>query len=122
MPKDPKSGQEPTIIRTSRVENYVSLEESLQYTWSDKELRKLRRQTPQLSFMIHSKYLICMIYFLDALLMTCVFFPLVWMKFQKQHGRKLTEDDLASLLENKTQLLAEMGVNDPSKLDDELIR
>lgn len=56
MPKDPKSGQEPTIIRNSRVESYVGLRDSLKKTWTEKELRKLRRQTPQLSFMIHSKH------------------------------------------------------------------
>ncbi|KAL1931575.1 hypothetical protein VTP01DRAFT_9718 [Rhizomucor pusillus] len=98
MPTDPKSGQEPTIIRNSRVESYVGLRDSLKKTWTEKELRKLRRQTPQLSFMIH-----------------------IWMRFQQQHGRKPTRDDVSTLLENKARYLGEMGVNDPSKLDDELI-
>lgn len=43
-------------------------------------------------------------------------------KFQRDHHRSLTNEDVQYLVENKAKYLADMGIEDTTVLDDRLLK
>ncbi|KAG2227821.1 hypothetical protein INT45_002059 [Circinella minor] len=93
---DKKSGEEPKVKRIQCEEEYISFEQSLKSDWSTKG-KKIKRLS-QLSFIIH-----------------------VLFKYQQEKG-SLTENDIPEILEKKNNYLEQMGVNDISLFNDELLK
>ncbi|KAI7857417.1 SUMO-activating enzyme subunit 1 [Circinella umbellata] len=93
---DKKSGEEPKVKRIQCEEEYISFEQSLKSDWSTKG-KKIKRLS-QLSFIIH-----------------------VLFKYQQEKG-SLSENDIPEILEKKNNYLEQMGVNDISLFNDELLK
>ncbi|KAI7905522.1 uncharacterized protein BX663DRAFT_500033 [Cokeromyces recurvatus] len=87
-----------TVEKTARVEIYSSLDESLQKNWTDTRIKTIKRRTSPMTFLIH-----------------------ILLKFEKEYQRIPTKADEKLLLENKSKYLSDMGINDDSILDDNLI-
>ncbi|CAO3626366.1 unnamed protein product [Mucor fragilis] len=94
----PDSKAQPTVEKIPHVENYSSLNDSLQKNWSDMRVKALKRRISPLTFLMH-----------------------MLLKFQKDHHRSPTSEDAQYLVENKAKYLADMGIEDTSVLDDKLI-
>ncbi|KAI7866459.1 hypothetical protein BDF14DRAFT_1813513 [Spinellus fusiger] len=90
-----KSTQEPTIVRTTCVENYVSLEESLKKDWSGMTPKALKKRVSPVAFMIH-----------------------ILFHFQRQHNRSPQPEDLDDILKQKPEYLLAMGIKEESVLED----
>ncbi|KAI8354618.1 SUMO-activating enzyme subunit 1 [Choanephora cucurbitarum] len=97
---EPKAGskQSLTVEKIPQSANYVSLDQSLEKSWSGIRPKALKRRVSPMAFLIH-----------------------ILFKFQKEHKRSPSEDDIQLLIEQKPKLLADMGIEDDSLLDDELI-
>ncbi|CAO0795415.1 unnamed protein product [Mucor circinelloides] len=94
----PDSKAQPTVEKIPHVENYSSLNDSLQKNWSDMKIKTLKRRISSSTFLIH-----------------------ILLKFQRDHNRSPTNEDAKYLIENKAKYLADMGIEDTSVLDDKLL-
>ena len=54
----PDSKAQPTVEKIPHVENYSSLNDSLQKNWSDMKIKTLKRRVSSSTFLIHSRCLI----------------------------------------------------------------
>ncbi|KAI8640063.1 hypothetical protein BD408DRAFT_476878 [Parasitella parasitica] len=94
----PASRNQPKDEKISHVEAYSSLNDSLQKNWSDTKPRVLKKRISPIAFLIH-----------------------ILLKFQRDHHRSPTQEDARSLIDNKAQFLADMGIEDATVLDDTLL-
>ncbi|KAF1798899.1 hypothetical protein V8B55DRAFT_1521457 [Mucor lusitanicus] len=95
---NPDSKAQPTVEKIQNVESYSSLDDSLQKNWSGMRVKALKRRVSPLTFLMHMLF-----------------------KFQRDHHRSLTNEDVQYLVENKAKYLADMGIEDTTVLDDRLL-
>ncbi|KAI9486002.1 MAG: SUMO-activating enzyme subunit 1 [Benjaminiella poitrasii] len=89
----------PSVKKIPCIETYSSLLESLQKNWSDTRIKIIKRRTSPMAFLIN-----------------------ILLQFQKEYRRCPTKEDEKLLIENKAKYLSDMGINDFSVLEDDLIR
>lgn len=89
--------EETTTKRTKHVEEYVTLEESLQVDYSNIPKNVLKRKSA-LGFVMH-----------------------MILKHELKHNRPITGMDVEELIKNKDTALQEMGITETSLVDDDLI-
>ncbi|KAJ8653936.1 hypothetical protein O0I10_010385 [Lichtheimia ornata] len=89
--------EETTTKRIQHVEEYVTLEESLQVDYSNIPTNKLKKKSA-LGFVMH-----------------------MILKHELKHNRPITGVDAEDLIKNKSVALQEMGISDGSFIDDDLI-
>ncbi|KAI8069845.1 SUMO-activating enzyme subunit 1-like protein [Gilbertella persicaria] len=93
------SKQAPVAQKIEQVATYTSFNDSLQKNWSDMRIKVLKRRITPMTFLIH-----------------------ILFQFQKEYKRSPTEQDIDTLIQNKPQYLKNMGIEDQSVLDNELLR
>ncbi|KAI9307436.1 hypothetical protein BJ944DRAFT_261916 [Cunninghamella echinulata] len=90
--------QEPIITRTTSIETYKSLSDSLDKNWSSLSSKNLKKRVSPISFLIQ-----------------------ILFKYQLKNGRYPNELDIEELLKEKDIWLQAIGINDPSVLNDDLL-
>ncbi|KAI8377382.1 SUMO-1 activating enzyme subunit 1, isoform CRA_b [Blakeslea trispora] len=93
-----ESKQSPTVEKIPQTASYISLDQSLEKNWSGMRTKALKRRISPMTFLIH-----------------------LLLKFQKEHKRSPSESDVKLLIEQKPKLMADMGIEDSTVLEDELI-
>ncbi|KAI7880986.1 hypothetical protein K492DRAFT_207159 [Lichtheimia hyalospora FSU 10163] len=88
---------ETSTVRTKHVEEYVTLEESLQVDYSNIPKNILKKRSA-LGFIMH-----------------------MILKHELKHQRPISGNDVEDLIKNKDTCLREMGISDGSLVDDDLI-
>ncbi|KAL0075504.1 SUMO-activating enzyme subunit 1 [Phycomyces blakesleeanus] len=94
-PPGVKQTEDPVIVRTTETENYTSLASSLSKNWSNTPSRVLKKRVSPITFMIQ-----------------------ILLEFQSKVKRSPFKSELPRLIEQKADLLREIGVDDPNLLSD----
>ncbi|KAI9029991.1 SUMO-activating enzyme subunit 1-like protein [Phycomyces nitens] len=90
-----KQTEDPDIVRSTETESYISLATSLSKNWSSTPPRILKKRVSPITFMIQ-----------------------ILLEFQRRVKRSPYESELSRLIAQKADLLREIGVDDPSLLND----
>ncbi|KAI8376441.1 uncharacterized protein BYT42DRAFT_574620 [Radiomyces spectabilis] len=95
LPAGAKAGQDPVVTKTTCVEQYVTLNESLQKDWSSMSVKALKKRISPLAFVMQ-----------------------MILRFEQKHHHLPTQQEL---LDTKTQYLQELGISDSTVVSDDLI-